>query len=80
MPVYSVSLTAPNGNRVSRPIVAASPIEAIAKMKAEHDIEGVKARGFFILAESVDDPGRELEASLLRMNARNRERELWERR
>lgn len=74
MPVYNVILAAPNGNRVTRPIVAATPGEAISEMEAAHGIDNAEAEGFTIQADAICDPHREVETSLRRMNARNRER------
>jgi hypothetical protein len=79
MPVYLVTLTAPNGNRVTRPIRAMSPAGAITEMEIDHGIDNVAAEGFTVEAQELDDPDREVEARLLRMEARNQARELWER-
>lgn len=78
MPVYLVTLCAPNGNKVSRPIVAISPAGAISEMEGDHGLDG-NADGVTVTAQPMDDPDREVEARLVRMNARNAERELWER-
>jgi hypothetical protein len=69
MPVYLVTLTAPNGNRVSRPIVASCACHAIDEMEAEHGINETSS-GFDVSAEPMADPHREMEATLLRMEAR----------
>jgi hypothetical protein len=79
MPVYLIAFIAPNGNRVSRPIVASTAGEAISIMEVEHGIGDAQAEGFKIEASPLPDPNREMEARLLKMEARNRERELWER-
>lgn len=79
MSVYLVSLLAPNGNRVSRPIVAPCAGEAISIMEAEHGINNAEAEGFTVEVQPMADPQREMEARLLHMEARNRERERWER-
>lgn len=79
MAVYTVTIIAPNGNRVSRPIVARDANEAIGIMEAEHGIDDARGEGFDVEAAPMADPDREVEARLLKMNARNRERELWTR-
>ena len=75
MPVYLVTLLAPNGNKVERPIVALHAVEAMDIMQAEHDIPvgGVAP----CEAVPMPDPDGEIEASLSRMNRRNEERERW---
>lgn len=70
MPVYTVTILAPNGNRVSRPIVASCAFDAIGVMEAEHGIDDASAEGFEVMAEPMADPHREVEATLLRMEAR----------
>lgn len=79
MPVYLVTLTAPNGNRVSRPIVALRPGDAMSIMETEHGINNAHAEGVTVTADPIPDPQREMEAALLQMEARHREREQWER-
>lgn len=69
MPVYTVTITAPNGNRVSRPIVASCACHAIGEMEAEHGINET-SQGFQVSAELMADPNGEAEATLLRMETR----------
>lgn len=72
MAVYLVTLLAPNGNRVSRPIVAADADYAKGIMAVEHDMcDGVLPSGFEVRATLMADPDHEIEASLSRMNTRN---------
>jgi hypothetical protein len=79
MPVFLTTLLAPNGNRVSRPIVAADAHEAAGIMSVEHGLHAIWPDGLKVEATLMADPDGEIEASLSRMNARNEERELWTR-
>lgn len=77
MPVYLTTLIAPNGNRVSRPIVALHEWEAMDIMESEHGLPDAHVQGFDLTATLMADPDGEIEASLVKMNARNEERERW---
>jgi hypothetical protein len=73
MPVYLITFIAPNGNRVSRPIVAGTAGEAISIMEVEHGIGDAQAEGFKIEASPMlGSASRESKRRLLRMEARNR--------
>ena len=72
MPVYIVTLIAPNGNRVTRPILAADEDQAVGIMESAHHIHNAYEEGFEVEAAQMADPDREVEASLLRMEARTR--------
>lgn len=68
MGVYTVTLIAPNGNRVSRPIAAYCAQDAINIMEAEHGIEDAAAEGIDVEAKAEADPDGRYERNLRGMD------------
>lgn len=65
--IWNVELIAPNGNRVSRPIVADNADDAIELMAAEHDVTPGDPQ-FTFVAKEKNNP--ELERMLREAEAR----------
>lgn len=78
MAVFVVCITAPNGNRISRPIPASCACHAIAFMKAEHDISD-NDQSFQVEVTERDDPDGQYEQLLKDAAIRAEEAERWSR-
>jgi len=77
MPVYRVSVTAPNGNARSRTVAAHSADDALEAWRAEIELEAPTAaerRGFVYLVEAMADPDGDYERALVDAERRYFER------
>ncbi len=79
MAVFIVALTAPNGNRVSRPIVADCACHAVDTMKAEHDVAD-NDPSFQVEVMERSDPDGQYEQLLKDAEMRRERDEMWDRR
>jgi hypothetical protein len=79
MPVFIVALTAPNGNRVSRPIVASCACHAVDYMKAAHDVSE-HDQSFQVDVMERSDPDGQYEQLLKDAEMRRERDEVWDRR
>jgi hypothetical protein len=73
MAVFEVSVTAPNGNRRTRPIVARCAEHVLAAWKAEIELETPREadrRGFVYEIRALADPDGTYERALLEAEAR----------
>jgi hypothetical protein len=76
MPVFVVTITAPNGNKVSRPLVATCACDAIAEMHADHDVPADDP-AFQTTVEQRPDPDGAYAYALLAGQRRRDEYDYW---
>lgn len=78
MPVFNVTVTAPNGNKRSRPMVAENADEALADWRQEIEIEEHgQVKGFTFEVEARDDPDGHYEQALKDAEQRALEAEFY---
>lgn len=77
MPVYHVTHVAPNGNRISRPVVACCATDARNMRDAELGLDDAEAEGFTVEVIAVADPDRGYERGLVDAEARRIRNEAW---